>query len=1011
MKNLKKLSVVLFATLLSFNFTSCIDDGVSDAVDQVYLAQAQFLIAQAALKEAEAQFALAMAAHEQAEAALTLAMAEVQLAYARETDAYTAYRDAQTEGLVIQNLYDAALNALILEKKQAECDLLIAQAQNALEVANAQHQATMITLQEAIADANDMVVMELYWKYDIVIDELEYWLWERVDKLDELNRALLYLHAPDSSMITQAYYMAGLSADSAATVAAISNDMALIGTYNGAIDGLAAAQPNDIQVMISEFDALLSANEDKQDSLKYVLTQDSVRTWEAWQAWTAASAQYEELFEAKDLHDDAVAALKEHTDQMAADSAAIVAHQDTIDVHIPAAEDDKAAALAAYLDAIDDLEAAQAALGGMGDDFDDYENDWVGTVNPTCDDDLSTGTTLYDLYWNAAIAAACAEEALACAQAAMAAGNPNDFVIQDLEMAWMAATSALETYTPGGLTVAELQAILDDANAEEEAATEAFLADPDGFLEIDLDEDNSDFAIIGDHTDDGDSEGDKTWRRVATFVEIPLLSGNWYPETYYPEEYVGPDYTDNADFRSDMFDLFDDEDTEANNGGTNTGTYDLGNDSDIWLYDADGNSIFGGPDPLELSNAEAQNSMSLTTVDENIDFIVFVNVETDDDAISNFARLQAARQAVFDAQIALDLENGAFNTVQEAVDDAYDDLAAAYACLGYDIEVDINGTLDASDYITVTDYIAALALAVTNGDGTGAADLEADAAADVAAAIFAIGNTFAEYDDPAEWVKLGNNAAIDECTYADVTAPIVPTLFELVECAIIEWNLACIALENLEDPSWWWSYGGSVDSHEDAIAWYWARIAENAELIPSHEYAIEYLLGVYEGLLAEFDFDLTLWDFEGGHGLPDPLHYLPLYAEYLDALAMEMATSALIQECIDAAYHLQMLRDSMALNLGGFTSGDTVGEFALWVAAEINKYAGWITNAQGRISDNELALENIRVALALGEVSQADMEARVAECEAILANIETKISLLEAAAADLIERLNAAMAN
>ena len=61
MKNLKKLSVVLFATLLSFNFTSCIDDGVSDAVDQVYLAQAEFLRAQAALKDAEAQFQLAMA--------------------------------------------------------------------------------------------------------------------------------------------------------------------------------------------------------------------------------------------------------------------------------------------------------------------------------------------------------------------------------------------------------------------------------------------------------------------------------------------------------------------------------------------------------------------------------------------------------------------------------------------------------------------------------------------------------------------------------------------------------------------------------------------------------------------------------------------------------------------------------------------------------------------------------------------------------------------------------------
>ena len=96
MKNLKKLSVVLFATLLSFNFTSCIDDGVSDAVDQVYLAQAEFLRAQAALQEAKAQVELAEATRLQALAAYELARAEVQLAYARETDANTAEIIAQT---------------------------------------------------------------------------------------------------------------------------------------------------------------------------------------------------------------------------------------------------------------------------------------------------------------------------------------------------------------------------------------------------------------------------------------------------------------------------------------------------------------------------------------------------------------------------------------------------------------------------------------------------------------------------------------------------------------------------------------------------------------------------------------------------------------------------------------------------------------------------------------------------------------------------------------------------
>ena len=189
MKHLKKLSVVLMmTTLFSLSFTSCIDDGVSDAVDQVYLAQAGFLNAKAALKLADAQKVIAEAAYENARA-------KVKLSEAAAIDAMTARQLILNEGLVETNAFTAQQNVMYLAEAQARLNVtlqeqltLLAQAQSAYDVA-------MVNLGEAVAKAKDMLLLGYYNDYNYVVNRLNALYTDKINAESDIALKQLFLMA------------------------------------------------------------------------------------------------------------------------------------------------------------------------------------------------------------------------------------------------------------------------------------------------------------------------------------------------------------------------------------------------------------------------------------------------------------------------------------------------------------------------------------------------------------------------------------------------------------------------------------------------------------------------------------------------------------------------------------------------------------------------------------------------------------------------------------------------
>lgn len=130
MKHLKKLSVVLMmTTLFSVSFTSCIDNEVSPVVEAIYEAQADLIAAQAGVQNAEA--------------ALLLAQANAAQAQADYTAAQTAQVEAYTAGIEEDNAYQALLHEQYLLELVAQTNLDVANAQNALELAQIQFEINM----------------------------------------------------------------------------------------------------------------------------------------------------------------------------------------------------------------------------------------------------------------------------------------------------------------------------------------------------------------------------------------------------------------------------------------------------------------------------------------------------------------------------------------------------------------------------------------------------------------------------------------------------------------------------------------------------------------------------------------------------------------------------------------------------------------------------------------------------------------------------------------------------
>ncbi|UMB59679.1 hypothetical protein MHL31_11390 [Lutibacter sp. A80] len=720
MKNLKKLSVVLFATLLSFNFTSCIDDGVSDAVDQVYLAQAEFLKAQAALKEADAQKVVAEAAYQDA-------LAAVETARAAGIDAMTENQLLQNEAQVEANALQAQKNVIFLAEEEAKLEVALQTQMNLLQAAQSEYEVAMVNLGEAVAAAKDALILGYYGDYATVTAELQELYEDKIEAEHDLAVKELMLVAINNpvDMVSRAYYQAMLEAE----LAELEGKLVAEEANLAALEAITEADAGAPAQAITDLEAQIAVLKEQYDAVVIEHAEAINAKDQAREAWEASTAEYNEVIDAEDLLKAAIAAKKAHTDQMAADTASIATYQNIIDVKIPNAEQAVTDAVTAYTGTITDLEAAQDALGTQEDTFGDP------FVWPAYDDDkIDPAVTLYDEWFNAAIDEEIADYALSQANYYYTPQYPGVPYVVDLEYAYTSAENALATYVPG-TPIADLEAALADALAEEVAAQAAWIADPDGFT-IDAGDD----GVAGENQ----TTTGETWVQVVSYG----LSGPTFGTVTYDA------------FASVQLgeDVVDDPLTPADETVTS----------------------------VAVSGVTTAPFPAVTVIDGTMVGEWF-NVEADDSSTPNFWRLLNAREAAYNAQANLDMEVDGVSDVTEDRDEALEEVVKAYAALGYEFPTD--GTLDASDILAVEAYIVEL------GDAaTAANEAENEAQNAVNEAMTAIGTTFNKFDSPADWIALGSNASVDS---NDLNDSDPNTLFEEVENALINWSIAKQKLDAL----------------------------------------------------------------------------------------------------------------------------------------------------------------------------------------------------------------------
>ena len=1039
MKNLKKLSVVLFATLLSFNFTSCIEDGVSDAVDQVYLAQAEFLRAQAALKEADAQKALADAAFRDAES--------------RYQDAMTANQEAMTQEFLDRtgetNAYNAQMNVMALAKFQAMLEVELVRQQRLLAVAQSAYEVAMVNLGEAVAEAKDELILNYYIDYAIVQGQLygeEGLYQELIAAQDDKARKELFLinlgteAAPD--LVSHAFFLMQMEETLANAEATLAGKEASLAYYQS----LTSDDASDSQKMVSDLEAEMKTVTETVAELKVEETEAEIAMDQAEEAWIAAGEQYLQLARVEGDLMVAKAALAwhetgiENADDAIADAAANIAAQPAADDAIAAV--DTTTAYTGVMDAIAAVEAAEDALG----------YDWVangakpGYAAPPLSSYSAnfpkTGTSAFDLLFNAQLEYG---QLAGHANAMLNLMDPssvdvewgNDFYYFDgdsfpdlitKEIEYTAALSALEAITDGtfsGFTVAELDSIRNVRDAAELQATINWNADPTGQTVVDTNG-NDDVDGVGDHSD----QFGTSYALVTAWNETTPGSGLWNAGTI--ESTTLPAIAD---------------------------YYDASQTATVTVFVIDENNDIDELDVLDSTKA------------------YYVEVEGDDDAVNNIDVLLITRQEAFTAEVNYRVANGEIAAVQEELDDALEDLEDAYAVFGLTFAYD--GFVSMADAVAIVDIFnakvdeanaAAAALGVdSHPHNTGGSDPHWSSAWhavhvaqwDLQDANAALGNDFRAPDTKdwtdrfEEWLRASTNddgdlseaTEITDGSYSSATTyerlfetinddgdteqvrdlphydgehawNSTPTAYEVLRNAYFE---VMWAMEDRAELDTVW-YRRAYDSNGDAesvdskgrpnwqefsnskvVGYADADKAIHEMQLPTHQYAVDYLQGIFDGLLAEFGFDLDLWDFEDQMDVHEITEFLsddlPLYAAYLDAEIAFNAVGALIEEQETIYSDLEQLRDAIALHL---TDGEitNVGEF-------MEDVRDMITILNGNIDTAENAVENAKAALAVDAVDVELVNAQIAYCAQYIAELEVVIAGHESAAQSLLDRINA----
>jgi len=673
MKNLKKLSVVIFATLLSFNFTSCLDTDVSPVVEGIYQAQADLL-------NAEAQLALAEATLAEAEAALAMAEAMAEQLYA-ETDAmvqaaniadteartaaFLAEEEAQLARYVAQTAldaaYDEARNAIYLADQQARLDDYIAdQAQalaraiSELERAEATAANSLYEQQERFKNTMEQLARNLRSyansdayqygsNYATAMGAIEALKEAKLLLVFEISEEELFMkNLTAGSEMTWAVYLAGLESDIMAEEATIASKEAFIERateYVGSVPAMEDA--------LEAAEDALEANEDAIDALVAERGEWNVASpTEGTGILGDINANYQAFL---DEYDDMETALNSDTlDKEALEDELAVL--DTITIPGLEAAILDYDAMTATLEAA--VAAAEAVIGSPADGTNHATN------HPEGSGLLEAIRVAYDSVWVPADAAY-QKEVTALGKAVDAAIEDVDLATTTLASFTLDYNALFTSYQTAATNLAAAQAATntvqltaDVANAESELVTATiafdlvqmayddakavFEADPSGTEDVDGDHMNLDYDILGDFTEAVTYRRVKTWKSNDPFA----IGGSFIPETYYAEEYN----------QAEM-DAYDDVLVAATNttGAISTtsptnegiGTYQIAALSDIYFWTAQATNTLSLADML-LSIGYVTSNVD----DADISTAYFVEVSSDDSQTVNVTEFNLAVAAL-----------------------------------------------------------------------------------------------------------------------------------------------------------------------------------------------------------------------------------------------------------------------------------------------------------------------------------------------------------------------------
>jgi len=1019
MKNLKKLSVVIFATLLSFNFTSCLDTDVSPVVEGIYQAQAELLSAEAALAmaeatlaDAEAALAMAQAMSEavyaeanmvlqqaraedlviraEAYAAYYAGLAAVQEANATKTEAETAAYIAMQEAVLAAYIADEAqaLAAAIslLERQEATAALALMQAQ-------VTYDNSLLQLARNVVYYADQNATTYTNSYKNAMDAIATLKGFRLTAVQNIAMEELFMQTassvPAGSEMTWAVYLQNLEDKITAKLAAVAANEAYLeraNAYLGDVDLMAAALLEATQAVTDTKEAIATLEKEDITLASAIATENAAFIT----AFETLDGQLTGLMNDKKGHEDNAARL------------------DTIVIPMYTAAIADYEALTATLQA--DVDAAEARVGalketshasGHPDGFGLLEAKKVAndSINAKQSDYDAARTAISDTY-------ASKDAAITLASVTLASFTDD---LTDLYGSYQAAAAAWEAVQNTASDTTALAEIVEDkeearddyetgalADALEdyEDALAIFEADPDGTVDTDSDATNLDGSLFGDF----DDSATKTYRRVATWKES--TPGAYVPDTFYAAEFT------EVTIASEVARLVASTETTgavSTSSPTYTGAYDIVSTASVTLWPATATST--------ISLAERIAAIGLpggTDVEADIQAAYFIDVEADDSSINN---LDTVSQTIADlgevVELPLMVQVGTSTTMEPnspitspttaneiwwnlRLDVVIAEYNLANAATYYDDVVaeyeKQQALFETADELRVA-YEAALTAALAAKSAAVTAWTNVDRSAvkeyeDLYAAICAeLGSydfdanfdykTSGEWNLPLTWDIHANDLIVNAADYVafytvsatwdssmatDTTDPTYGA--DALNAYAAEWN-AKLALAIHKDMTLV-EYEAALEQAETDLVSATNLIAENNILITRWTADVAALQAEYDALKAT-----------------------PLYAE-MQVRRLEIADeiAVLNAQCDVLMAEKTALEFDIALeNFAG--TGDDLGLTAIGTA---------MTAAQGIINGAPAFIANIEAQIALGEVSVEQMENRIADWMEEIADIDAEIA-------------------